>query len=71
MIEKFIEQQEQQFCTAVGVINSTDSTTDLKVNTSVSFVQTSKRTYDQVEHDSEPSTTKKPALNNSSPTSIT
>lgn len=71
MIERFIEQQEQHFCTAVGVINSTESTTDLKVNSTVSFVQTTKRTYEQVENDSEPSTTKKPALNNSSPTSVT
>jgi hypothetical protein len=74
MIERLIEEQEQQLCTAVGVINSTNSSSvisnDLKLNSSISFVTTTKRSFDQVDHDSESSSTsKKPTLNtNKSPT---
>lgn len=57
MIERLIEEQEQQLCTAVGVINSSSSSTvissDLKINSSISFV--TKRSFDQVDNDSEPS----------------
>lgn len=61
MIEKLIEEQEQQLCTAVGVINSTNSSSvlsnDLKINSSISFVTTTttttttKRSFDQVDND--------------------
>lgn len=81
MIERLIEEQEQQLCTAVGVINSTStsSTTgsvlsnELKINSTISFVPTMKRAFDQVEQDAEPSSTtsKKPTLNTNSPTSTT
>jgi len=73
MIEKLIEEQEQQLCTAVNVINSTNSSSilsnDLKLNSSISFVTTTtKRSFDQVDNDSE-SSSKKPSLNtNNSPT---
>ena len=74
MIEKFIEEQEQQLCTAVGVVNPPNTSSylssDLKrqsPNSSISFVtihqqETMKRSLDQVEHDGEPSA-KKTALN--------
>lgn len=84
MIEKLIEEKEQQLCTAVGVINSTNSSTtylsnELKRptgNSSISFVtihqqETLKRSFDQVDHDNE-SNGKKSALNtNTSSTSTT
>ena len=78
MIERLIEEQEQQLCTAVGVMNSTNSTTttvisnELKINSSISFVPTMKRSFDQVDQDSEqPSSSKKSSLNtNNSPTTI-
>ncbi len=67
MIEKLIEEQEQQLCTAVSVINSTNSSSvlsnDLKINSSISFVTTTKRSFDQIDNDSESSSTKKPSLN--------
>lgn len=79
MIERLIEEQEQQLCTAVGVMNSTNSTTttvisnELKINSSISFVPTMKRSFDQVDQDSEqPSSSKKSSLNtNNSPTTST
>jgi hypothetical protein len=68
MIERLIEEQEQQLCTAVNGINSTNSSSilsnDLKINTSISFVTTTKRSFDQIDNDSESSTSsKKPSLN--------
>lgn len=81
MIERLIEEQEQQLCTAVGVMNSTNSTTttvisnELKINSSISFVPTMKRSFDQVDQDSEQpssSSSKKSSLNtNNSPTTST
>jgi len=77
MIERLIEEQEQQLCTAVSVINSTNSSSvlsnDLKINSSISFktTTTTKRSFDQVGNDSESSSSssKKPSLNtNNSPT---
>ena len=78
MIEKFIEEQEQQLCTAVGVINPTNSSSSTtsflsnefkrqSANSSISFVtihqqETMKRSLDQIESESEP-TAKKAALN--------
>jgi hypothetical protein len=74
MIEKFIEEQEQQICTAVGVANAPNPTSYLSnelkrqsPNSSISFVtihqqETMKRSLDQVEHEGEPSA-KKTALN--------
>jgi hypothetical protein len=77
MIEKLIEEQEQQLCTAVSVINSTNSSSvlsnDLKINSSISFVTTTtttKRSFDQIDNDSESSSTKKPSLNNSKATIV-
>jgi hypothetical protein len=71
MIERLIEEQEQQLCTAVGVINSTNSN-DLKINSSISFVTTTKRSFDQVDNDSESSssTSKKPSLNTPTATTV-
>ena len=74
MIEKFIEEQEQQLCTAAGVVNPTNTSSYLSgelkrqsPNSSISFVaihqqETMKRSLDQVEHEGEPSA-KKTALN--------
>lgn len=86
MIERLIEEQEQQLCTAANVINSTNVSSspvlsnDLKrnsPNSSLSIVTihqqetttttSTKRSYDHIENDIEPSS-KKPALNtNNSP----
>lgn len=82
MIERLIEEQEQQLCTAVGVINSTStsstSTTvisnELKINSTISFVPAMKRSFDQVDQDVESSTSSKKSslnTNNNSPTSTT
>ena len=78
MIEKLIEEQEQQLCTATGVINPTNSSnflsTDLKSqspNSSISFVtihqqETIKRSFDQVDQDDAPPA-KKSAASTSDP----
>lgn len=82
MIEKLIEEQEQQLCTAVGVMNSINSSSvlsnDLKrnsPNSSISIVTirqqetttTIKRPFDQVDHDAEPSPKKSSLNTNNSP----
>jgi len=63
MIERLIEEQEQQLCTAVSVINSTNSSSILSKNTSISFVTTTKRSFDQIDNDSESSSASKKTLN--------
>lgn len=84
MIERLIEEQEEQLCTASNVNNSTNISTirsnDLKrnsPNSSISFVTihqqenaTTKRTFDQVENDIEPSS-KKPAINTNNSSTAT
>ena len=78
IIEKFFEEQEQQLCTAVGVINPTNSSSSTtsflsnefkrqSPNSSISIVtihqqETMKRSLDQIDPESEP-TAKKAALN--------
>lgn len=65
MIEKLIEEQEQQLRTAVGVTNSSSViSNDLKLNSSISFITTTttKRSFDQVDNDSE-SSSKKTSIN--------
>lgn len=66
MIQRLIEEQEQELCTAVGVINSSNSTTSTVISSelkSISFVPTMKRTFDQVDQDAEQSSSKKSSLN--------
>jgi hypothetical protein len=85
MIEKLIEEQEQQLCTAVNVINSTNSSSilsnDLKRNSPISIVTihqqettttttTTKRSFDQVDNDIEPSS-KKPSINTNNSSTAT
>ena len=87
MIEKLIEEQEQQLCTAVNVINSTNPSSilsnDLKRNSPISIVTihqqetttttttTTKRSFDQVDNDVE-SPSKKSSINtNNSSTATT
>jgi hypothetical protein len=85
MIEKFIEEQEQQICTAVGVMNSTSTpsylSNELKrqsPNSSISFVtlhqsETLKRSLDQAPEDEDEPPTKKSAVsptNSSTSTTI-
>ncbi|CAF2502767.1 unnamed protein product [Rotaria sp. Silwood2] len=79
MIEKLIEEQEQQLCTAVSVKDSTNSSSmlsnDLKRNSSISIITihqqettTTKRSFDQVENDIEPPSKKSSLNTNNSPT---
>jgi hypothetical protein len=75
MIERFIEEQEQQLCTAVGVVNGSSTTSFLSSelkrqspNSSISFValhaqETMKRPLDEADLDNEQPTAKKAALN--------
>ncbi|CAF1996496.1 unnamed protein product [Rotaria magnacalcarata] len=77
IIEKFIEEQEHNLCTAAGVLNSENSPSfvsndfkfhaPLSSNSSISFVTihqqettatTTKRSYDHIDNDDEPSTKK-------------
>ncbi|CAF1317095.1 unnamed protein product [Rotaria magnacalcarata] len=79
MIERLIEEQDQQLCTAVNVINSTNSSSMLSSdhkrnspNSSISIVYqqettATKRPFDQVENDIEPPSKKSTLNTNNSP----